>query len=97
MRTLTAARRALSFPFVPVRHLTFCHLASASMSSAVINRISGTCRRRGPPRAMGQISRTSIGYTLRIMPTSPYAFTGLMFGPAGSCRPDWGLDLEPCP
>ena len=27
-RTRTAAKRALSFPFVPVRQLMFCHLAS---------------------------------------------------------------------
>ena len=27
IRTRTAAKRALSFPFVPVRQLTFCHLA----------------------------------------------------------------------
>src|SRR6266478_3257218 len=36
----------LSLPFVPVRQLTVCHLAPASMSSAGIDRISGTCRRR---------------------------------------------------
>src|SRR6516165_222325 len=34
-RTRTAAKRALSFPVVPVRQPMFCHLAaSASMSSA---------------------------------------------------------------
>ena len=41
MRTRTAAKHALSFPFVPVRQVMFCHLASASMSSAGIDRISG--------------------------------------------------------
>jgi hypothetical protein len=34
----------LSFPFVPVRQLMFCHVASANMSSAAIDRTSGTCR-----------------------------------------------------
>src|SRR6516164_8863592 len=42
--TRTAAKRALSFPFVPVRQLMFRHLASASMSSAAIERMLGTCR-----------------------------------------------------
>ena len=66
MRTRTAAKRALSFPFVPVRQLMLCHLASASMSSAAIDRMSGTCRLRGRPRpATGQIICTSAGYTLR--------------------------------
>ena len=66
MRTRMAAKRALSFPFVPVRQLMFCHVASASMSSAAIDRMSGTCRLRGRPRpATGQIIRTSAGYTLR--------------------------------
>src|SRR5258708_36189568 len=37
MRTRTAAKRALSFPLVPVRQLMFCHVASASMSSAAMN------------------------------------------------------------
>src|SRR5262249_15442359 len=40
----TAAKRALSFPFVPVRQLMVRHLASASMSSAAIARMLGTCR-----------------------------------------------------
>ena len=44
VRTRTAAKRALSFPFVPVRQLTVRHLASASMASAAFDRISGTCR-----------------------------------------------------
>src|SRR6188472_1948947 len=66
VRTRTAAKRALSLPFVPVRQLTVCHLAPASMSSAGIDRISGTCRRRGRPRlATGQSRRTSTGYTFR--------------------------------
>ena len=34
MRTRTAAKRALSLPFVPVRQLTVCHLAPASMAQA---------------------------------------------------------------
>src|SRR3981081_1078288 len=50
VRTRTAAKRALSFPFVPVRQLTVRHLALASMSSAAFDRISGTCRCRGGPR-----------------------------------------------
>jgi hypothetical protein len=59
-------KRALSLPFVPVRQLTVYHLAPASMSSAGIDRISGTCRRRGRPRlATGQSRRTSTGYTFR--------------------------------
>jgi hypothetical protein len=29
---------------VPVRQLMFCHLASASISSAAIDRMFGTCR-----------------------------------------------------
>ena len=66
VRTRTAAKRALSLPFVPVRQLTVWHLAPASMSSAGIDRISGTCRRRGRPRlATGQSRRTSTGYTVR--------------------------------
>ena len=36
--------RALSFPLVPVRQLMVCHLAWASMSSAGMDRTSGTCR-----------------------------------------------------
>jgi hypothetical protein len=66
VRTRTAAKRALSLPFVPVRQLTVCHLASASMSSAGTDRISGIDRRRGRPRlATGQMRRTSTGYTFR--------------------------------
>src|SRR3954469_16219010 len=54
-RTRTAAKRALSLPFVPVRQLIFCHVASASMSSAATDRMSGMCRLRGRPRpATGQ-------------------------------------------
>src|SRR5262249_55496970 len=65
-RTRTAAKRALSFPFVPVRQLMVRHLALASISSAGIDRMSGTCGGRGRPRfATGQIIRTSAGYTLR--------------------------------
>ncbi len=60
------AKRALSFPFVPVRQLMVCHLASASMTSAGNDGTSGTCRCRGHPRsATGQIILTSAGYTLR--------------------------------
>src|SRR6516162_1683583 len=36
-RTRTAAKRALSFPFVPVRQLMSCHVASASRSSAAVD------------------------------------------------------------
>src|SRR5512133_393956 len=44
-RAHTHSRKAaLSFPFVPVRQLMFCHLASASISSAAIDRMFGTCR-----------------------------------------------------
>src|SRR5262245_46136877 len=43
-RTRAAAKRALSFPFVPVRQLMVRHLALASISSAGIDRMSGTCR-----------------------------------------------------
>src|SRR5215831_7834338 len=62
----TRLERALSFPFVPLRQLMVRHLVLASISSAGIDRMSGTCRRRGRPRlATGQIIRTSAGYTLR--------------------------------
>src|ERR1700731_2741870 len=65
-RTRTAANRALSLPFVPVRQLMVCHLAVATRSSAALDRILGTCRFRGRPRrATGQIIRTSAGYALR--------------------------------
>src|SRR3954471_15784799 len=43
VRTRTAAKRASSLPLVPFRQLRVCHLASASMSSAGIDRISGMC------------------------------------------------------
>src|SRR5216683_576 len=50
---------------VPVRQLMVRHLALASMSSAGIDRMSGTCRWRGRPRlANGQIIRTSAGKNL---------------------------------
>jgi hypothetical protein len=39
-----SGERALSFPFVPVRQLMVRHLALASISSAGIDRMSGTCR-----------------------------------------------------
>src|SRR5215467_9479015 len=52
MRTRTAANRAFSRPFVPLRQLTVLHLAPASMSSAGIDRMSGTCRLRGRPRTL---------------------------------------------
>src|SRR6266566_2517634 len=45
-----------------VSQLMVRHLALASMSSAGIDRMSGTCRWRGRPRlATGQIIRTSAG------------------------------------
>src|SRR2546422_11015832 len=67
MRTRTAANRAFSRPFVPLRQLTILHLAPASMSPAGIDRMSGTCRLRGLPRTLviGQICCTPSGYTLR--------------------------------
>src|SRR6187431_3220067 len=43
-RTRTAANRALSFPFVPMRQLMFFHVALASMSSAALDRMSGMGR-----------------------------------------------------
>ena len=65
-RTRTAAKRAFSFPLVPVRQLMVCHLALVSMSSAGTERMSGMCRFRGRPRpATGQIICTSAGYALR--------------------------------
>ena len=67
MRTRTAANRAFSRPFVPLRQLTVLHLAPASMSSAGIDRMSGTCRLRGRPRTLviGQISCTPTGEVSR--------------------------------
>ena len=61
MRTRTAANRALSRPFVPPRQLTVLHLAPASMSSAAVDRLSGTYRLRGRPRTLvvGQMSFTA--------------------------------------
>jgi hypothetical protein len=44
MRTRTAANRAFSRPFVPLRQLTVLHLAPASISSAGVDRMSGTRR-----------------------------------------------------
>jgi len=45
-----------------VRQLMVRHLALASMSSAGIDKMSGTCRRRGrPPLATGQIIFTATG------------------------------------
>src|SRR6202035_5363886 len=65
--TRTAANRALSRPFVPLRQLTVLHCALANMSSAAVDRLSGTCRLRGRPRTLvtGQMSWTPTGYTLR--------------------------------
>ena len=67
VRTRTAANRALSRPFVPLRQLTVLHCALANMSSAAVDRLSGTCRLRGRPRTLvtGQMSCTPTGYTLR--------------------------------
>ena len=57
-----SSETSLSFPFVPMRQQMFRHGASASMSSAAIDRTSGTARRRGRPRpATGQIICTSGG------------------------------------
>ena len=58
MRTRIAANRAFSRPLVPLRQLTVFHLALASISSAAIDRISGTWRLRGFPRTLviGQMS-----------------------------------------
>ena len=50
VRMRTAAKQAFSLPFVPVRQLTICHLASASMSSAAIDRISGMCKIADGPK-----------------------------------------------
>jgi hypothetical protein len=50
--------------FCPFRQFTVATWLSASMSSAGIDRISGTCRHRGRPRlATGQISSTQISRT----------------------------------
>src|ERR1700721_1033978 len=67
VRTRTAANRALSRPLVPLRQLTVLHCALANMSSAAVDRLSGTCRLRGRPRTLvtGQMSCTPTGYTLR--------------------------------
>ena len=74
MRTRTAANRAFSRPFVPLRQLTVFHLAPGSICSAAIDRTSGTWCFRGRPRTLvfGQTSFTSTGYTLRCrgMPTA---------------------------
>src|SRR3984957_13189143 len=54
-------------PLVPLRQLTVLHCALANMSSAAVDRLSGTCRLRGRPRTLvtGQMSCTPTGYTLR--------------------------------
>jgi hypothetical protein len=58
----TDGGKASFVPLVPVRQLTVFHLASASISSAGIDRIFGTCRCRGRPRlATGQIICTPKG------------------------------------
>lgn len=49
-RAWTTAKRALSFPFLPMRQLMVRHVTLASMSSAGTKRMSGMCRRRGGPR-----------------------------------------------
>jgi len=86
-RTRTAAKRALSFPFVPVRQLIVCHFTWASMSSAGIDRMSGTCRWRGRPRlATGQIIRTSAGYTLRWRGIRPSRSVCELWDPDGTER-----------
>ena len=44
-RAHTHSRKAgFELPFVPVRQLMFCHLASASISSVAIDRMFGTFR-----------------------------------------------------
>jgi hypothetical protein len=48
------SKTGLELPFVPVRQLIVCHLAWVSMSSAGIDRTSGTCR--GPSSASGGLS-----------------------------------------
>ena len=62
MRTRTAVKRALRFPFVPVRQVIIYHLASASMFPAATDRTSGIGRGRGRPHlATGKIGCTPAG------------------------------------
>ena len=58
-------KTSLELSFQPVRQLMFCHVASASMSSAAIDRCQNVPLRGRPRPATGQIIRTSAGYTLR--------------------------------
>src|SRR5262245_45162114 len=56
------SKTSLELSFVPMRQLMVRHVAVASMSSAGIDKMSGTCRFRGRPRlATGKIIRTSAG------------------------------------
>jgi hypothetical protein len=54
-RTRTVAKRALSFPLVPVHQLIFRHVASATMSSAGVGRMSGTCRASVQPSDLAPV------------------------------------------
>jgi len=52
--TRTAANRALSRPFVPLRQLTVSPLRTGQpCTSAPVDRLSGTCRLRGPASNFG--------------------------------------------
>ena len=65
VRTRTAAKRALSLPFVPVRQLAVCH----SLRPACLRPASMNIRDMPPTRATrlatGQSRRTSTGCTFR--------------------------------
>lgn len=85
VRTRTAAKRASSRPLVPLRQLTFCHLALASMSSAAVDNTTGMCRLRGRPRpATGQ--RAGPGCLNRI--------SGSIGGASAGVRPPRGAEED---
>ncbi len=66
-----AANSARSGPLVPVRQLTLCQTASASMVSAEIDSISGTESAAGDPRRRGNTSATSDGVDLLVASDRP--------------------------
>ena len=96
VRTRTAAKRASSFPLVPFRQLRVCHLASASMSSAGIDRISGMCRLRLVDSLLPAFTLLLLGGLFppcrRVgrEPSSPYGLSTCgRLSSVSRRRPDW--------